>query len=230
MLDVFCNKRPLPDGLGYDKLYNFCKKAMLDYGCKYVWSDTCCINKESSAELEEAIRSMYRWYRGSSVCIAHLAKSSSTTEFSVEPWFTRGWTLQELLAPERIRFYGKDWMPICPDQDSEFYSTSLAKMDGQINDKKNPFIMNAISECTDIPKSALQHFDPSCRGVSEKMRWAARRKTTRVEDTAYCLLGIFDVSMPIAYGEGSRAFHRLMEAIAHQCTEPWFFAWAGKAS
>ncbi|KIK92107.1 hypothetical protein PAXRUDRAFT_34675 [Paxillus rubicundulus Ve08.2h10] len=229
--NLFHNKKPLPDGLGYNKLRNFCEKAMSDYGCKYVWSDTCCINKESSAELEEAIRSMFRWYRGSSVCIAHLAKSSSTIEFSVEPWFMRGWTLQELLAPGRMRFYGKDWMPIGSyPQDSEFYSASLVRVDGQINDKNDQIILNAISECTDIPKSVLQHFNPSCCGVLEKMRWAAKRKTTRVEDIAYSLLGIFDVSMPIAYGEGNRAFHRLMEAISHQCMEPWFFAWAGKAS
>ncbi|KAH0837770.1 hypothetical protein J3R83DRAFT_5948 [Lanmaoa asiatica] len=104
-------ERPTPEGAGYRKLLRFCAKAK-DYGCDFVWSDTCCINKESSAELDEAIRSMYRWYSDAHVCIAYLAKSSSVDDFPREPWFTRGWTLQELLGTEKVE---NVWQGLVPN-------------------------------------------------------------------------------------------------------------------
>ncbi|KAG1758785.1 hypothetical protein EDD22DRAFT_175420 [Suillus occidentalis] len=93
---------------GYHKLIKFCEKAR-EYDCELAWSDTCCINKDSSAELDEAIQAMFKWYRGAAICIAYLACSSSVSDFAQEPWFTRGWTLQELLAPEKMKFYGRNW-------------------------------------------------------------------------------------------------------------------------
>ncbi|KIK78961.1 hypothetical protein PAXRUDRAFT_834331 [Paxillus rubicundulus Ve08.2h10] len=222
-------EKTLPDGPGYDKLRKFCEKARDEYGCEYAWSDTCCINKESSSEMDEAIRSMYRWYRDAEVCIVHLAQSSSVEEFSTEPWFKRGWTLQELLAPSRLRFYGTGWTPIRPDEEQDdIYIEGLYCP--WPNDKASVFMLDAISEATQIDVRHLRDFDPKSVHVSEKMRWASERKTTRVEDVAYSLLGIFDISLPIAYGEGERAFYRFMEAIAQRSTDPTLFAWTGKPS
>ncbi|KIJ58830.1 hypothetical protein HYDPIDRAFT_119185 [Hydnomerulius pinastri MD-312] len=198
---------------GYDKFVNFCEKAA-GYGCRLAWSDTCCINKDSSTELEEAIRSMFKWYRDSHVCIAYLADSTSVDDLGRDVWFTRGWTLQELLAPRAMKFYGQGWRPL---------STSS-------NDKQDVSMMNALSRATSIPIDDLRYFRPGTRDVHEKMMWASTRTTTRVEDIAYCLIGIFDVSMAIAYGEGQRAFYRLMEAIIHRCGEWQIMAWAGQPS
>ncbi|KIK99515.1 hypothetical protein PAXRUDRAFT_30465 [Paxillus rubicundulus Ve08.2h10] len=186
--------KPMPDGPGYEKLPQFCEKTRDDYDRAYVWSDTCCINKESSTELEEAIRSMYRWYKNAYVCIVHLAQASFINDFANEPWFKRGWTLQELLAPRRMRLFGKD----------------LTGKDIYVGHLRN---------------SPLQSIS-----ISEKMRWASRRQTTRVEDVAYSLLGIFDVSMPIAYGEGGKAFHSLLVAVAQSSTDNTLSAWAGEPS
>ncbi|KAF9222189.1 hypothetical protein BS17DRAFT_681101, partial [Gyrodon lividus] len=221
-------KKPVPVGPGYDKLVRFCEIAEKDYGCAYAWSDTCCINKESSAELEEAIRSMYRWYEEASMCIIlHLAKSSSVEDFAKEPWFTRGWTLQELLAPRRSRFFGKDWTPICPKEEESSGDVRL-RSDGPFtyhNDRASGFMLEALSQVTDIDINSLREFERWSTSIHETMSWASKRETTRVEDVAYSLLGIFDISMPMAYGEGERAFHRLMEAIAQRSTDPTLFAW-----
>ncbi|KAG9317812.1 hypothetical protein JVU11DRAFT_2036 [Chiua virens] len=206
---------------GLLKLIRFCDKARV-HGCAYAWSDTCCIDKSSSAELEEAIRSMYRWYRDAQMCIVHLAATDSLADFEHEPWFRRGWTLQELLAPKRIVFYNKGWSPV---------SAGNVRRDAETrNDKEDWRVLGAISKETGIPAGDLRYFNPSCERVSEKMKWASRRETTRTEDVAYSLIGIFDITMPISYGEGPWAFHRLMEGIAQRCSEPGFFAWAGDAS
>ena len=160
---------------------------------------------------------MYGWYRDAEVCIVHLAKSTSFDDFPTEPWFTRGWALQELLAPTRMKFYGKDWKPIRADE--------LAG-----NDKDSSLLRQHISRITGIPDQDLRSFRPSCDRVSEKMRWMSMRKTTRVEDIAYALIGLFNITMPIAYGEGSWAFHRLLEVIAQRCWDPGFLAWTGTPS
>ncbi|KAI9566375.1 hypothetical protein HD554DRAFT_2323154 [Boletus coccyginus] len=223
--------KPCPDGPGYEKLLRFCEKAK-EYGCEYVWTDTCCINKESSAELEEAIRSMYRWYQDAFVCIVYLAMSSSVEDFRKEPWFTRGWTLQELLASRNLRMYGKDWTPICPkeeentstlswglDQDQR-YPQWYSPSNPLPNDKRSVHMLGAISKVTGIDADYVREFKVMEVSLSEKMRWASKRKTARAEDISYSLLGIFNVSMPIAYGEGKMAFRRLLESESH-CTEWW---------
>lgn len=229
------SRRSAPTGPGYQKLLKFCEKARMDYGCEYVWTDTCCINKESSTELEEAILSMGVWYSEAGICIVHLGNSSTLEDFVDEPWFTRGWTLQELLLARKIRFYGMDWSPICPAV-LEGRREERAGKDGRndqrtsINDKDNMSVVAAITRVTGIPEADIRNFVPSCTRVSEKMRWASQRTTCRIEDMAYSLLGLFDVTIPIAYGDGPRAFYKLMSAIADQYTEPDFFAWAGKPS
>ena len=164
---------------------------------------------------------MYRWYRDAEVCIVHLAETDTLADFENEPWFRRGWTLQELLAPKRITFYTKDWAYIFVD--------NVRRAESR-NDKEDWRVLGAVSNVTGIPAEDLRHFRPGCERVSEKMRWASRRETTRMEDAAYALIGIFDITMPVAYGEGRWAFHRLMECIAQRCSEPGFFAWAGDAS
>ncbi|KAG1720930.1 heterokaryon incompatibility protein-domain-containing protein [Suillus lakei] len=200
---------------GFQKLSKFCEKAR-DLGYRLAWSDTCCIDKTNSTELDEAIRSMFRWYRNANICIVHLSDSLDVQQMKNDLWFTRGWTLQELLASLSIKFFDKNWQPLCRT--------------GLPNDKHDVQLMNDISTITSIPVEDLQHFSPGLTQIRKKMIWASKRTTTRVEDAAYSLVGIFDVSMPTAYGEGEWAFHRLMEVIIQRCDEWDIFAWAGPSS
>ncbi|KAG1771598.1 hypothetical protein EV702DRAFT_977313, partial [Suillus placidus] len=208
----------------WKKLQEFCRKAKDDHDCEFAWSDTCCIDKTRSAELDESIRSMFRWYRNSHVCIAHLSETANLAALErqqkgekgdgekVDVWFTRGWTLQELLAPSQIKFYGTDWKPLVP-------------LDHSKSDRVNDTIMRKISKITHIPLKDLKSFKPGTNRVPEKMLWASKRRTTRIEDIAYSLIGIFDVSLMIAYGEGNRAFFRLMEEIMKRYDKWDMFLW-----
>ncbi|KAF9226934.1 hypothetical protein BS17DRAFT_776366 [Gyrodon lividus] len=204
-------------GPAYEKLMMFCEKAR-GYGCELVWSDTCCIDKTSSAELDESIRSMFRWYRESYICIAYLHNTSKLEELGDDEWFTRGWTLQELLAPKQIKFYMKGWTPLTNDS----------------NDKRDraDALMMTISKITRISLVDLCYFEPGMWGFSlrQRLSWASHRKTARIEDMAYSLIGIFDVSLTIAYGEGRRAFLRLLQAIIDSNDSWEVFAWAGDPS
>jgi hypothetical protein len=214
---------------GWEKLQRFCRTAKDVHNCEFAWSDTCCIDKTSSSELEESIRSMFRWYRNSHVCIALLSETADLAalqlqekgesgEKAVDAWFERGWTLQELLAPSQIKFYGANWKPL---------------IQGSTNDRDNrdsQVIMEKISTLTDIDMDDLKSFTPGIDRVPEKMLWASRRRTTRIEDIAYCLIGIFDISIMIAYGEGKRAFFRLMEEIIKRYGKWDVFLWSGRCS
>ncbi|KAG0698469.1 hypothetical protein DFH29DRAFT_99334 [Suillus ampliporus] len=210
---------------GWKKLREFCRRTKDDHDCEFAWSDICCIDKTSSAELDESIRSMFRWYRNSYICIAHLSETADLAALrkqeesgaEVDVWFKRGWTLQELLAPSRIKFYDVDWIPLIPLHHSK-------------NDRIGDTIMSMISNITHIPLKDLQSFKPGTNRVPEKMLWASKRRTTRIEDIAYCLIGIFDVSLMIAYGEGNRAFFRLMEEIMRRYDKWDMFLWSGRCS
>lgn len=172
----------------------------------YVWVDTCCIDKSSSAELSEAINSMFRWYAKSEVCYAYLDDingSSYIRELPTARWFTRGWTLQELIAPRNMIFFSKDWEVIGSKE-------SLRKTLGRI---------------TTIPSTALSTTPPAYFSVAERMSWIAERETTKAEDLAYALLGLFDVHMPLLYGEGDRAFIRLQEEIMKYSDDQSLFSW-----
>lgn len=184
---------------GYRKLFWFCKTVYEEARMEFAWMDTICINKDSTSELEESIRSMYRWYESSKICFSYLADTDSLEDMERDRWFTRGWTLQELLAPERMKFYNRDWMPL-----------SI-----HTNDKSSVEIISIIEKVTNIDGPSIASFRPGIgRGVAHKMAWAATRRTTKAEDRSYCLMGIFGVSFSIAYGEGQeRAFLRLIEAI-----------------
>ncbi|KAG1741651.1 hypothetical protein EDB19DRAFT_1620536, partial [Suillus lakei] len=224
-------KEPMvvPNGreTGCEKLGHFCRTAKDIHDCEFAWSDTCCIDKTSSSELDESIRSMFRWYRNSHVCIAFLSQTADLADLQkqergeggkkarIDGWFIRGWTLQELLAPSQIKFYGADWKPLI--QRSTNYDFT--------NDRGNEVIMGKISELTDIDKVDLKSFRPGTDRVPEKLLWASRRRTSRIEDIAYCLIGIFDISLMIAYGEGNRAFFRLMEEILKRYDKWDVFLW-----
>lgn len=185
-------------------------------GLDYLWIDTCCIDKTSSAELSEAINSMYLWYEQSAECYAYLSdveppatQDASAFDESLRNsrWFTRGWTLQELVAPKIVLFYASDWSPLG-------------------HKHTPPEFAKAISEITNIDKEVLDGtIDPLQLSVSARMAWASHRNTTRLEDTAYCLMGLFQVNMPLLYGEGKRAFTRLQEEIIQRTDDQSIFAW-----
>ncbi|UKZ50225.1 hypothetical protein TrVGV298_004483 [Trichoderma virens] len=186
---------------GFAKVEGACALAYSE-GFDYIWIDTCCIDKTSSAELSEAINSMYAWYRESSVCYAYLVDvqrieyptletghmNFDEVNFGASRWFTRGWTLQELIAPFEVVFYSADWKYLG--------RKSLHK--------------DVISRITGIDVSILAGADPSLIAVARKMSWASRRTTTRLEDMAYCLMGLFSVSMPLIYGEGKKGLPKVI--------------------
>jgi hypothetical protein len=160
----------------------------------------------SSSELSEAINSMFRWYRDAEVCYVYLSDVSGPLEeasnmdtFRLSKWFTRGWTLQELLAPDELKFFDKDWVHIGTKEE----------------------LFETISSVTGIRH--LFNFEDA--SVAQKMSWAAERETTRREDQAYCLLGIFGVNMPPLYGEGPNAFFRLQLEIMRISNDESLFAW-----
>jgi len=191
---------------GYAKLEMTCRLA-LEHGLSYVWSDTCCIDKSSSAELSEAINSMYSYYTHSKWCIAYLddVELGEDQILSRSAWFSRGWTLQELIAPLKLTFYAKSWKKIGTKADS----------------------CHQVSIASNIAVEVLRDREAiSAMGVSEKMSWAASRVTTRPEDEAYSLMGIFGVNMATLYGEGrSSAFRRLQLEILRTSTDHSLFAW-----
>lgn len=267
---------------GWAKVQNSCQQACVD-GYSYIWIDTCCIDKSSSAELSEAINSMWQWYQRAGICYAyledvalgtpkvftdwsevpeHVLNDGYTTEdittddgrtvkvvwlkdtapvvrsFTKSRWFTRGWTLQELIAPRDVEFYSSSWVLIASRQRNKDYA-------------------QRIEEKTGIPLSILRRAACSCpqhrqrvtipdlkctscgqrlnslaildsHSIAERMSWAAGRKTTRLEDRAYSLLGLFGVHMPLLYGEGDRAFLRLQDEIIKISDDDSILAFARK--
>ncbi|KAF2730040.1 HET-domain-containing protein, partial [Polyplosphaeria fusca] len=187
---------------GFVKISLSCEQALRD-GLDWVWIDTCCIDKTSTAELSEAINSMFRWYRMATTCYAYLSDVGSLRDLPHSRWFRRGWTLQELVAPRKIHFYGANWVLL----------GSKATLCAQLS------ISSGIEELV-LRSGQFEHVS-----IARKMSWAARRQTTRVEDQAYCLLGIFDVNMPLLYGEGKKAFTRLQEEIMKTSDDQSLFAW-----
>nr|OQO32608.1 hypothetical protein B0A51_00172 [Rachicladosporium sp. CCFEE 5018] len=234
------------EGQGWEKIKKCCEISKED-GYEWTWVDTCCIDKSSSAELSEAINSMWKWYSFSGRCYAFLEDCSlelplpkicKTPDFGLQDgprsafdvggewkktlshhelsqidafaasrWFTRGWTLQELLAPKEVLFYTKRRELI--GKKSEM-AALIAHSSG-------------IAEA--YIKKPQRLYEAS---VAQRMSWAACRTTSREEDRAYCLLGIFDIAMPLLYGEGGRAFMRLQEQILQISDDPTILAWGGQ--
>lgn len=231
---------------GFQKI-EFCATQAMKDGFQYCWVDTCCIDKSSSAELSEAINSMFSWYKNSEICYVYMAdvdaEQSALIDSQLENsrWFTRGWTLQELLAPRTCQFFDKTWTPIGilqkGTQDAAMRSgfifdtngtTSLpaSSSQGFENQMAERNLVDIISRSTGIEESPLMRSDHSSDSLATRMSWASRRETTRVEDLAYCLLGIFDVNMPLLYGEGEKAFNRLQQEIIKMSTDDSIFAWS----
>jgi hypothetical protein len=188
----------------YQKIF-FCATQAKRDGLNYFWVDTCCIDKSNSQELQEAINSMFRWYQNATKCYVYLSDVEWHTPdadgelcrrwkslFRKSRWFTRGWTLQELLAPASVAFYSRE---------------------GELLGNKQS-LKDTIHEITGIPVEALQGKPMSEFGLEERFSWAADRQTTREEDGAYCLLGIFDIGMTLRYSEGKdKAIERLRRKI-----------------
>lgn len=203
-------RQPQDPTKDFAKIDGACNLAFGD-GYRYIWIDTCCIDKTSSAELSEAINSMFRWYEEASVCYVHLSDLSTTQDDLSKDglggcrWFRRGWTLQELVAPPEVHFYDRSW--------------------NQVGTKNT--LCDWLSDITSIPQDVLSNPDEIyCLPVATKMSWAAMRQTTRVEDMAYCLLGLFDVHMPLLYGEGRKAFRRLQEEVLKKTDDLSLLAWS----
>lgn len=207
---------------GYAKILGCCHQAKADQ-LQYVWIDTCCIDKSSSSELSEAVNSMHRWYEQASCCYVFLddypapgsdpldqacspcghhtaaqgdQASGSTVTFCGDcfrqcRWFTRGWTLQELLAPMSLKFYNGSW--------------TCVGCAGKQNSRFQPHrhLGHDINDVTNIPIKYINHQEHfSSASIAQRFSWASKRQTSRAEDMAYCLLGLFDVHMPLLYGEG----------------------------
>ncbi|KAF2208075.1 hypothetical protein CERZMDRAFT_21249, partial [Cercospora zeae-maydis SCOH1-5] len=204
----------LKSSTGWHKIQHCRRQAARD-GLQYAWIDTCCIEKRSSAELQEAINSMYHWYSRSNVCYVFLtdARESGVSRidnaFTRCLWFSRGWTLQELLALKYVYFYDKDWQLLGDKRSLQCWISRAAGIDGDV--LRGDY---SLQQCS----------------VAMRMSWAARRHTTRVEDRAYSLLGLFDVNMPMLYGEGSKAFMRLQEEIIKTNNDQSIFVWESDQS
>ena len=197
------------DGPGFAKIAAFCalaKRRNLDWA----WIDTCCIDKRSSAELSEAVNSMWRWYHNSEECYVYLsdvewAGPESVGALKRSVWFTRGWTLQELLATGRLQFFDHHWTYIGEKQN--LWKEISARTGISREHLLNPLLVHEAS-------------------VAQRMSWASDRETSRAEDITYSLMGIFDVNMPLIYGEGGeKAFYRLQSEIIKQSDDESIFAW-----
>ncbi|KAG2745551.1 hypothetical protein P692DRAFT_201076993 [Suillus brevipes Sb2] len=201
------------------KLQTFCKTAR-DAGYRWAWVDTCCIDQNNNVELQESVNSMFVWYRHSTLTIVYLADvlpSSEPGALANSTWNTRGWTVQEFLAPSTVLFYRADW--------------TLYLNDSSPNHKESAIIMRELEDSTGIDAQALVAFRPGMRGAREKLRWASSRVTTVQEDIAYSLFGIFHVHLPVIYGEKRQnALGRLLQEIIAHSGDITALDWIGKAS
>ena len=195
---------------GSSKIAHACAQAR-QAGLDWIWIDTCCIDRTSSTELSRSINSMFKWYQDAQVCFAYLegvdSQKKVITKVEVEDqilkseWFRRGWTLQEMLASSEMEFFDANWAPLGS-------RSQLAPV---------------ISRATRISLGHLKDFRSA--SVAQKMSWMADRVTAEEEDTAYCMLGIFDLNMDLRYGEGKKAFPRLQEMIISSIPDESVFAW-----
>lgn len=216
-LQQFQNSKIRSRRKGFGKIKSACVEAHRQ-GLQYIWVDTCCIDKTSSAELSEAINSMFKWYQRSQICYAFCEDvqqesisspdmagtfDAPKTEFAASSWFTRGWTLQELIAPKEVIFYNKAWASIGKKSTSSELITQITGID------------TFILEGGPLPEVS----------IGRRMSWAVNRETSREEDIAYSLMGLFDINMPLIYGEGQKAFIRLQEEILRQSDDHTLFAW-----
>jgi hypothetical protein len=189
---------------GYRKV-EFCQERSEVDGISHFWIDTCSIDRTSSAELSEAINSMFRWYQNAFKCYVYLSDvslpgegtmqettTSWETAFEKCRWFGRGWTVQELIAPASVEFFSREGT--------------------YLGNKKS--LEKQIHQITGIPIEVLRGAPLSDFEVDQRLSWAHHRETTRPEDLAYSLCGLFSIHMPLFYGEGrDNALARLRRKI-----------------
>ena len=200
------------------KLRSFCS-LVSSLGFRWAWSDTCCIDKDNNVVLQESLVAMFSWYHDSSLTLVYLRDVPSELQ---EPgglrgsiWNTRVWTYQEYLAATRVQFYTRDWKP--------YLGSTLS------NHKESPTIISEMELASQVSAEQAAALQPGLDRVREKLSLASRRQTTHAEDIAYSLLGIFNVAMPIIYGEGTRAVGRLLEHVLTGSGDATILAWTGTA-
>lgn len=195
------------------KLAGACALAR-ERGYNYIWIDTVCIDKSSSAELSEAVNSMFRWYEKSSVCFVYLfglhtkgrSEQQYLSDFEKNPWFTRGWTLQELLCPGDVEFCDHAWVRFGTKE------TLLQEIERAAHIDRGFIAMEVREAC-------------AWASIAQKMSWLSRRTTSKIEDMAYCMLGLFDINMSLLYGEREKAFMRLQRKILKESRDESIFVW-----
>ena len=216
-------KEKIQHGTGYTKIISCCAFAKTR-GRAWVWIDSCCIDKRSSAELSEAINSMFEWYCVAQECYAYLADVETvllgtlegSQQFRYSRWFKRDWTLQELIAPKDVVFLTQTWDPFgyiskpwISSRIRRIFAFERQETDGSV-------LTDTVANITNIPATVLRSYASSDYSAAQRISWMKGRSTTRLEDVAYCLLGIFGINMPLLYGEGYRAFERLLIEILNR--------------
>ena len=207
----------LEESTTHKKLQMFCR-IVREAGFNWAWSDTCCINKSDHIILQEALVSMFTWYEGSSLTVIFLrgVRCLSTRGALMRSiWNKRAWTLQEYHASKVVRFYTEDWTP--------YLNLDIP------NHKESPEIISEMEEATGISARALTALRPGLDNVREKLRLASTRQTTRVEDAAYSLLGIFSLPLSVVYGEGDKALGRLLALLLPSSGDTSILAWTGRS-
>ncbi|KAM0718092.1 hypothetical protein Q7P37_006424 [Cladosporium fusiforme] len=211
------NHKQILHRAGYRKIVEFCQVARAR-GFRLAWLDTCCIDKRSSAELSEAINSMYDWYKHSAECYVWLEDYAGSSKRLGEcGWFGRGWTLQELLAPSRVIVFTANWEVVghkifslgsqaCICHEEEWHGSPNPNAIGS-------HIAPELSVATGIPQEYLTTKPYYQASIALRMSWASGRRCSRPEDRAYSLLGLFDVNLPLLYGEGYKSFEHLQDEI-----------------
>ncbi|OAX35520.1 hypothetical protein K503DRAFT_802760 [Rhizopogon vinicolor AM-OR11-026] len=204
---------------GIAKLQSFCRTAR-DAGFRWAWVDTCCIDQNNIFEVQQSVNSMFTWYRHAALTIVYLSDvppSSKSGALAKSVWNTRGWTVQEFLAPEVVLFYQQDW--------------TLYLDDRSPNHKKSATIIQELADVTGIDSQSLVAFRPDEGSAREKLQWVSMRVTTLQEDIAYSLFGIFRVNLPVIYGEKKQnALGRLLQEVVAQSGDITCLNWVGKPS
>ena len=208
----------LPASPAYSKLKNFCT-LVRTLSFHWAWSDTCCVNQLDRGVQQESLVAMFRWYRGASLTIVHLLGVLSESQvfgcLQRSIWNTRGWTYQEYIASEVVQFYTEDWKP-------------YLGLD-TFNHKESSIILSEMEQAMNFSTEELATLQPGLEKAREKLYLASKRQTTREEDIAYSLFGIFNVAIPVIYGEGNQAIGRLLEYILTRSDDVTLLAWTGSS-
>ncbi|KAJ8515664.1 hypothetical protein ONZ45_g6943 [Pleurotus djamor] len=213
------------------KFNGFCKIASEMYACRYVWMDSVCINKGDVDELDESIRSMHLWYQNANDCVVYFSDVSPYGDITKSSWFTRGWTLQEFLAPKKISFFYNDWTPVSsfPFTFARFARktvwNSMDLMDfykgydrSPTGDSLRTLIANAAG--IDDPNILSYLYEPDPANLQVLLNWARSRQTTKPEDSAYSLISLLNICIPVNYGEGAHLAHERLTRACQLLSTP----------